>query len=199
MLRLAPSAIAYRVLAARASPALNRVFVLKNQFRADSTAERRLGPQLAWRNQSRQGVRFSRPERTPSATPMQPELDHHRGCDADASIRPRCLQNWTVQSYKQIAGLGFLLRFPRLLRWWKQEVGGRFQFLIKPPLPVAQALPVEQGEGFVPNRGGDRQISFVQVGDQPVIKLRHLDFLCSELLDQPGACFALLVIAEPFR
>src|SRR6266436_8268545 len=165
----ARSATAWRIPAKCASPVSNPAFALKNLFRGDSTAEWRHGPRRAWRNLNREGARFSRSEKTPSTTPTPPELDHHRGCGADASTRQQCFQNWPVPSYKQIAGFRLVLWFPWLLRGWKQNVGCRFQFFIKPSLPVAHSLPVKQGEGLVSNGGSHRHIIFVQVSHEPVV------------------------------
>src|SRR5271155_4473576 len=157
----ARNATACRGLATYASPASNPAFALKNLFRADSTAGWRCGPQGASRSLNREESRFLRSEKTPSITPTRPELDHHRGCGADASTRRQRFQNWRVPSYKQIARFGVVLRFPYLLCRGKQNVRGRIQFFVKLSLPVAQTLPVKQGEGLVAHGGRDRQILFV--------------------------------------
>ena len=78
----------------------------------------------------------------------------------------------------------------------QQHFAHGFQLVIKLVLPVLKPSAIEKIKVGICGGNGNGQVVPVQIGDDPIVKFRHDDFLCVQFFKQPLSRVAALVVGE---
>ena len=78
----------------------------------------------------------------------------------------------------------------------QEQVKRERELLVKEPLPVLQALAIDQRKGRMRQRHARGDVVLVQRRDEPIVQPRHRDLAALQLSDDPCASLAVFVDAE---